>query len=42
MMPVKLAMGAIIFTVPPTILILVGPSILMVAREMMKAAGSVS
>jgi tight adherence protein C len=40
MMPVQLALGAIIFTVPPTIIVLIGPSIIMIAREMMKAAGS--
>lgn len=40
MMPIKLALGAIIFTVPPTILILIGPSIILIAREMMKAAGN--
>ncbi|HXI87446.1 MAG TPA: type II secretion system F family protein [Parvularculaceae bacterium] len=38
MMPVQLALGAIMFTVPPTILVLIGPSILMIVREMAKAA----
>jgi len=38
MMPVKLALGAILFTVPPTIMILIGPSIIMIVREMAKAA----
>jgi tight adherence protein C len=38
MMPVKLALGAILFTVPPTIIVLVGPSIIMIVREMAKAA----
>lgn len=38
MMPVKLALGAIMFTVPPTIIILIGPSIIMVVREMLKAS----
>jgi tight adherence protein C len=38
MMPVKLALGAILFTVPPTIIILIGPSIIMIVREMAKAA----
>jgi len=39
MMPVKLALGAILFTVPPTMLILVGPSVVQIVREMGKAAG---
>jgi tight adherence protein C len=39
MMPVKLALGAIMFTVPPTMLILVGPSVVQIVREMGKAAG---
>ena len=38
MMPVKLALGAILFTVPPTLIVLVGPSIVMIVREMTKAA----
>jgi tight adherence protein C len=38
MMPVKLALGAIMFTVPPTLIVLVGPSIVMIVREMSKAA----
>jgi tight adherence protein C len=38
MMPVKLALGAILFTVPPTIIVLVGQSIIMIVREMAKAA----
>jgi tight adherence protein C len=38
MMPVKLALGAIMFTVPPTMIVLVGPSIVMIVREMGKAA----
>ena len=38
MMPVKLALGAILFTVPPTIIVLIGPSIIMIVREMSKAA----
>jgi tight adherence protein C len=38
MMPVKLALGAILFTVPPTIIVLIGPSIIMIVREMAKAA----
>jgi tight adherence protein C len=42
MMPVQLALGAIIFTVPPTIIVLIGPSIIMIAREMMKAANTAS
>jgi tight adherence protein C len=37
MMPVKLALGAIMFTVPPTMIVLVGPSIVMIVREMAKA-----
>jgi tight adherence protein C len=38
MMPVKLALGAIMFTVPPTMIVLVGPSVIMIVREMAKAA----
>ena len=38
MMPVKLALGAILFTVPPTLIVLIGPSIVMIVREMSKAA----
>jgi tight adherence protein C len=38
MMPVKLALGAILFTVPPTIIVLIGPSIVLIVREMAKAA----
>lgn len=38
MMPVKLALGAILFTVPPTIIVLIGPSVIMIVREMAKAA----
>jgi tight adherence protein C len=38
MMPVKLALGAIVFTVPPTMIVLVGPSVIMIVREMAKAA----
>ncbi len=38
LMPVKLALGAIMFTVPPTIMILVGPSIIMIVREMAAAS----
>jgi tight adherence protein C len=37
MMPVKLALGAILFTVPPTIIVLIGPSIVMIVREMARA-----
>lgn len=40
MMPVKLALGAIMFTVPPTIIVLIGPSIITIVREMAKAAGA--
>lgn len=39
LMPVKLALGAIMFTVPPTIIVLIGPSIVLIVREMAKAAG---
>ena len=39
MMPVKLALGAILFTVPPTIIVLIGPSLVLIVREMAKAAG---
>lgn len=38
MMPVKLALGAILFTVPPVIIILIGPSILLIVRELTKGA----
>jgi len=38
MMPVKLALGAIMFTVPPTMIVLIGPSVIMIVREMAKAA----
>lgn len=38
MMPVKLALGAILFTVPPTLIVLIGPSVVMIVREMAKAA----
>jgi tight adherence protein C len=38
LMPVKLALGAIMFTVPPTIIVLIGPSIVLIVREMAKAA----
>lgn len=34
MMPIKLALGAILFTVPPAILVMVGPSIIMVVRHL--------
>lgn len=34
MMPVKLALGAVMFTVPPVIIILIGPSMLMVVRQL--------
>ena len=37
MMPVKLALGAIMFTVPPTMIVLIGPSVVMIVREMTKA-----
>ena len=37
MMPVKLALGAILFTVPPTMIVLIGPSVVMIVREMTKA-----
>ncbi|GJL94630.1 MAG: pilus assembly protein TadC [Hyphococcus sp.] len=38
MMPIKLALGAIAFTIPPVIMILIGPSVVLVLREMAKAA----
>lgn len=34
MMPVKLALGAIAFTVPPAILVMVGPSIILIIRNL--------
>jgi len=39
MMPAKLALGAIMFTVPPTMIVLIGPSVILIVREMAKAAG---
>ena len=33
-MPVKLALGAIMFTVPPAIIVMVGPSIIMLIRQL--------
>ena len=39
MMPVKLALGAIMFTVPPAIIAIVGPSIIMIIRHL-AGAGS--
>jgi tight adherence protein C len=38
MMPTKLALGAILFTVPPTMIVLIGPSVILIVREMTKAA----
>jgi len=32
MMPIKLALGSILFTIPPTMLIMAGPSIIMILR----------
>lgn len=40
MMPVKMALGAIAFTVPPVIIILIGPSIILILREMAKATAA--
>ena len=37
MMPLKLAMGAIVFTIPPVMLIFVGPAIITIIREMARA-----
>lgn len=37
MMPIQLALGAIAFTIPPVILILIGPSVILILREMAKA-----
>lgn len=37
MMPIKLALGAIGFTIPPVIVILIGPSVVLILREMAKA-----
>lgn len=34
LMPVKLALGAIVFTVPPAIIVMVGPSIIMIVRHL--------
>src|SRR5262249_27942002 len=32
MMPIKLALGSIAFTIPPTMLIMAGPSVIMIVR----------
>jgi tight adherence protein C len=32
LMPIKLALGSIAFTIPPTLLIMVGPPIIMIMR----------
>jgi tight adherence protein C len=32
MMPIKLALGSILFTIPPTMLIMAGPSVIMIVR----------
>jgi tight adherence protein C len=37
MMPIQLALGAIAFTIPPVIVILIGPSVVLILREMAKA-----
>ncbi|MDX1581540.1 MAG: type II secretion system F family protein [Alphaproteobacteria bacterium] len=37
LMPLKLAMGAIAFTIPPVMLIFVGPAIITIIREMARA-----
>jgi tight adherence protein C len=34
MMPIKLALGAIVFTVPPAILVMVGPSVIMILQNL--------
>lgn len=34
MMPIKLALGAIVFTVPPAILVMVGPSVIMIIQNL--------
>ena len=39
LMPVKLALGAIVFTIPPVIIILIGPSIVMITEAMGAASG---
>ncbi len=36
MLPIKLALGAIVFTVPPAIIVMVGPSVIMVIRSLGK------
>lgn len=38
MMPIKLALGAIAFTIPPVIIVLIGPSVVLILREMAKAS----
>jgi len=42
MMPIKLALGAIAFTIPPVIIILIGPSVILILREMVKASSGAS
>ena len=38
MMPIKLALGAIMFTIPPSIIVMIGPSIITVVRQMVNTA----
>ena len=40
MMPVKLALGSILFTIPPTLLIMAGPSIIMIIRTFAGLGGA--
>jgi tight adherence protein C len=40
MMPVKLALGSIAFTIPPTLLIMAGPSIIMIIRTFAGLGGN--
>ena len=39
LMPVKLALGSIFFTVPPTMLAMAGPSLIMIVRSLTGMGG---
>ena len=39
MMPVKLALGSIMFTIPPAMLIMAGPSVIMILRTLAGLGG---
>jgi tight adherence protein C len=38
-LPVKLALGTMVFTVPPVLLVLIGPSLIMVMRSLARFLG---